>query len=183
MTSKSEYVIAWRKRTKRKMVEAMGGCCQICSYNRCNEALEFHHLDPAKKEFSFGKITASPKALAKIIEELKKCILLCANCRREVHTNLVQIPQTFTKLDESKLISEVEIKRQLKRQHIKNVDKNLYSIHKGDRIYKRKPRKIKIYLSKDELIDLLDNEFNGNKSALARHINVSEAAIRKKLRA
>ncbi|MEY4334993.1 MAG: phage FelixO1, partial [Bacteroidota bacterium] len=39
-------VIAWRKRTKQKLVEHKGGCCEICGYNKCIEALEFHHKDP-----------------------------------------------------------------------------------------------------------------------------------------
>lgn len=49
--SKSESVINWRKRTKIALVEYKGGKCCICGYNKCIEALEFHHLDPSQKDF------------------------------------------------------------------------------------------------------------------------------------
>src|SRR5690606_3801940 len=46
-----EKVKSHRKRLKEKSVEYKGGCCQVCSYNNCIGALEFHHLDPTKKDF------------------------------------------------------------------------------------------------------------------------------------
>jgi hypothetical protein len=79
----------------------MGGCCQICNYKKCNAALELHHLDPSIKEFSFGKTMSSPKAWSKICAELKKCILLCSNCHREVHNGVANVPETFRAFNES----------------------------------------------------------------------------------
>ena len=35
-----------RKIIKKWAVEEKGGKCSICGYNKCIEALEFHHLDP-----------------------------------------------------------------------------------------------------------------------------------------
>lgn len=29
----------------------MGGKCEKCGYNKCLDALEFHHKDPSQKEF------------------------------------------------------------------------------------------------------------------------------------
>ena len=49
--SKSKSVINWRKRTKIALVEYKGGKCCVCGYNKCIEALEFHHLDPSQKDF------------------------------------------------------------------------------------------------------------------------------------
>lgn len=83
------------------MVESMGNKCQICGYNRCHAALELHHLDPSQKEFTFGTVIANPKAWHRIEEELKKCILLCSNCHREIHANIVDIPVTFQAFDPS----------------------------------------------------------------------------------
>jgi len=71
VTKQSKRVIDWRIRTKEKIVASMGGCCQICKYDRCNSALELHHIDPDEKELSFGSIRANPKSIDKIIEELK----------------------------------------------------------------------------------------------------------------
>ena len=31
-----------------------GGRCQVCGYDRCIEALEFHHLDPTQKDFGLS---------------------------------------------------------------------------------------------------------------------------------
>ncbi len=101
MTSTSEYVKQWRLSTKIKMIESMGGKCQCCGYSRCTAALELHHIDPTQKDFAFGKITANPAAWHKIAAELLKCILVCANCHREIHNDNRALPETFIKFDES----------------------------------------------------------------------------------
>lgn len=82
-----EAVDKRRRELKRLSVEYKGGECSKCGYNRCIAALEFHHLDPTKKDFGIGgsKQTSSWK---KIQIELDKCILLCSNCHREEHFNL-----------------------------------------------------------------------------------------------
>ena len=88
MNSKSEHVKKWRRVTKNRMVESMGGKCQCCGYNKCSDALEFHHIDSNGKEMALGASRASPKAWIKIVEELRKCILVCSNCHKEIHYNL-----------------------------------------------------------------------------------------------
>ena len=52
----SKAVVQFLQRRKKWAVEAFGGKCGICGYNKCIEALEFHHLDPSQKEFT---LTAS----------------------------------------------------------------------------------------------------------------------------
>jgi hypothetical protein len=47
--------------------------------------MEFHHVDPEQKEISIVK--AARQSWEKLVEELKKCILLCANCHREEHAD------------------------------------------------------------------------------------------------
>ena len=69
---------------RRKAVIHMGGCCRICGYNRCLAALDFHHLDPAQKEFNISSVMSWPR----IMMELNKCELLCSNCHREVHDGM-----------------------------------------------------------------------------------------------
>lgn len=56
--------------------------CSICKYNKCSAALDFHHLDPNKKE---RRVTARmwKNSLGKL--ELDKCILVCKNCHMEIH--------------------------------------------------------------------------------------------------
>lgn len=104
MSKQSEKVIRWRANTKRKVISSMGGCCQICKYNKCDSALDLHHIDPSAKELSFNRIRANPVSSDKIKNELKKCILLCCRCHREVHAGIVSLPETYQTFDEEKYI-------------------------------------------------------------------------------
>ena len=72
----------YRKNIKIKMVEYKGGKCEICGYNKCIEALEFHHTNPKEKDFN---ISGGTKSFNSLKSELDKCILVCANCHREIH--------------------------------------------------------------------------------------------------
>ena len=72
----------WRKR-KLFAVEYKGGKCSKCGYDKCIGALEFHHLDPSEKEAHWTKMRLWSES--RLLKELDKCILLCANCHREIH--------------------------------------------------------------------------------------------------
>jgi hypothetical protein len=91
MSKSSKAVIEWRKRTKARIVESMGGKCSICGYSRCDEVLELHHLEPEKKKFGFSSIRANPKAWETIVTELRKCVLLCSNCHKEVEAGHAKV--------------------------------------------------------------------------------------------
>lgn len=80
-----------RKKLKSMAIAYKGGKCEICGYNRDYSALEFHHRDASKKDFGLSTrgLTRSWK---RIKEELDKCILLCANCHREIHSGSLQLP-------------------------------------------------------------------------------------------
>ena len=82
----SESVILWRKRTKVKLIEYKGGKCEICGYNRCITALEFHHLNPNEKDFS---ISGRSLSFDRLKNEVDKCILVCSNCHSEIHAGLI----------------------------------------------------------------------------------------------
>jgi transposase len=84
--------VAQRRRTiKRKLVEEAGGKCLLCGYDRCQQVLEFHHLDPGLKEFQLSHNGAT-RSLARSRAEARKCILLCANCHREVEAGIRAVP-------------------------------------------------------------------------------------------
>jgi hypothetical protein len=84
--NKSKYV---ERAKKRKPVEyqktrnLLKGLKTQCI--RCGEdhpaVLDFHHTNPDEKESSIARI----KSRKKIIEESKKCIVLCSNCHRKLH--------------------------------------------------------------------------------------------------
>jgi ribosomal protein S6 len=80
-----EQVISWRKNNKQKLIEYKGGCCEICRYDKCIEALEFHHKNPLEKDFGISGVSRS---FEKMKREVDKCILVCANCHREIHAKL-----------------------------------------------------------------------------------------------
>jgi len=61
----------------------LGGKCVKCGYNKCTHALEFHHQNN-NKEFTISKQWNS-KTWELMKKEVKKCILLCSNCHRELH--------------------------------------------------------------------------------------------------
>lgn len=70
---------------KYEIIEARGGKCEICGYNKNLAALDFHHKNPDEKEFQLDMRQLSNCSLEKLESELSKCIILCANCHRELH--------------------------------------------------------------------------------------------------
>jgi hypothetical protein len=79
-------VTEWRRRTKLRAIEYKGGQCIRCGYSKSPAALEFHHRDPAQKEFGIAG-AGNCVAWEKLRSELDKCDLLCANCHREVEAS------------------------------------------------------------------------------------------------
>ena len=76
-----------RKKIRLMAVEYKGGRCGRCGYDRCMEALEFHHRDPLRKDFSISE-KGYTRSWVSVRRELDKCEILCANCHRETHVQL-----------------------------------------------------------------------------------------------
>lgn len=57
--------------------------CDICGYNKNAAALEWHHPNQ-DKENNPGDLLRSGK-IKEYKTEIAKCILVCANCHREIH--------------------------------------------------------------------------------------------------
>lgn len=72
----------WIQR-KLDAVQLKGGCCQSCGYDKYYGALHFHHLNPNEKDADWTKLRR--RSWHKVVEELDKCVLLCANCHAETH--------------------------------------------------------------------------------------------------
>ena len=47
-------------------------------------------LDPNKKDFGIAN-KGYTRSWEKVQEELDKCIMVCANCHREIHDGLIQL--------------------------------------------------------------------------------------------
>lgn len=75
-----------RRNAKQQAVAYKGGRCVVCGYDRCADALAFHHVE-GQKEFGIafqGRIRSWPVIQA----ELDRCIMVCANCHAEIHAGL-----------------------------------------------------------------------------------------------
>ena len=75
-----------RKQKKKKCLEYKGGKCEKCGYDKCVQALAFHHVDPKQKEFQISNFLTKKWDVLK--KELDKCMLVCANCNIEIHNIL-----------------------------------------------------------------------------------------------
>lgn len=69
---------AWHLQRKAKL-----GC------SRCPEhhpyCLDYHHKVPAEKSFEISDAVASTMSKDRILLEIAKCELICANCHRKEH--------------------------------------------------------------------------------------------------
>jgi 5-methylcytosine-specific restriction endonuclease McrA len=83
----------WNKRTAQAQKDKVkqikldyGGKCTRCGYDKCLDALEFHHTDPTQKEFHLGE--ARGRSMDKLKAELEKCEMVCRNCHTEIHAEM-----------------------------------------------------------------------------------------------
>jgi len=69
---------------KKRAIELRGGKCEKCGYNKCIEALQFHHRNPEEKSFGLSQ-SGNTRSWQEYLNEVMKCDLLCANCHAEEH--------------------------------------------------------------------------------------------------
>ncbi len=91
-TQNSQNVISFVKRRKTNLIKVFHSQCCICGFNAFQEALEFHHVDPSQKEFGITDGGTVTKALSKQLDEMRKCVLVCANCHRGIHAGYLKVP-------------------------------------------------------------------------------------------
>ena len=76
---------------KREAVLYKGGKCAVCGikYNGENGAIfDFHHINPKEKDFNISTLFRNCSTIPdKIWKELDKCILVCSNCHRQIHSD------------------------------------------------------------------------------------------------
>lgn len=73
-----------RQAIKVKAVEYKGGECFRCGYSKSVKALQFHHIEPHKKDFGVST-KGFTRSWEKLKVELDKCNLVCSNCHAEIH--------------------------------------------------------------------------------------------------
>lgn len=184
-----EYVKSYRQRFKEKLVNLMGGSCSICKYSKCIKALEFHHTDSSKKDFTISQM----KKLnwKKIFKEAQKCVLVCANCHREIHDGVAICPLVreikFENLSDIWIDwKEINLEKDLENMNIYDVAKK-YNIS-SQSVYKecrkrnlknknKRKQKLKFIVSKEELQKLINEK---PIETIGKMFNVSGNAIKKR---
>lgn len=159
---RKDGVLDIRRRNKIRLVEYKGGKCEICGYDKCIDALELHHLNPNEKEFG---IAGDTRSLEKLKKEADKCILLCANCHRELHAKEreeIRLKKEKEKLERSKLYFEVKhinrkqnkklVEEKLKLDNIKSDIKDKLSKKEISEKYKVGLTTLKRFLKKNNLV-------------------------------
>lgn len=79
----SESSVKKQRARKEELVKLLGGKYMKCGYNKYVGALQFHHINPKEKSFGISSKYQSWK-VERLINEVKKCILICANCHAEL---------------------------------------------------------------------------------------------------
>lgn len=87
---RAEDVVNWRRRAKARLLQEAGGRCQICGYSRYQGALQFHHVDPSRKEFAISRRGVT-RSFGELRAEARKCVLLCSNCHAEVEAGYSKV--------------------------------------------------------------------------------------------
>ena len=100
----------WRRKQEesvRAFLLLIGGdACQVCNYNRCKANLCFHHIVTQDKRFQLNGRNLYRYSRNLIIEEAKKCALICVLHHGEIHNGFkyelkplefsgVEIPDSF----------------------------------------------------------------------------------------
>ncbi len=86
-----------RKQKTRELKLFMGGKCQLCHYDKCLEALDFHHIDPSTKVENLSNLTKS-RGIDALKLEAAKCLLICSNCHREFHAGIISLSEVDSTL-------------------------------------------------------------------------------------
>lgn len=88
-----------RARMKQRAVEYMGGSCMGCDRTGPLALFEFHHRDAGTKDFGISE-NGILRRWDSIAAELAKCVMLCANCHREVHAGMRTVAEDLKQLAE-----------------------------------------------------------------------------------
>lgn len=75
-----------RRSMKLQAIKLLGGKCCKCGYDKCIDALEFHHENQEEKEFKLG--SGNTMSWKEYKKEALKCILVCSNCHKEIHASI-----------------------------------------------------------------------------------------------
>lgn len=81
VTKRKQKTHQWFEELKQTMA------CQRCGENH-PAALDFHHRNSNEKEILISQAVHNGWGIERILNEIEKCDVLCANCHKRVHAEL-----------------------------------------------------------------------------------------------
>lgn len=82
----------WKERRTQALLDVgIVWKCVRCGYDKCEDAIDLHHVDPSQKDFAISS-RWSVSAI-KLKAEVDKCVILCANCHRELHADVWKLDE------------------------------------------------------------------------------------------
>jgi len=79
----SAYTMKRRDAHKQYLVDYFGDVCSDCGNKYPVCCYDFHHINPEEKKFEIAPRLDSK--VETIMEEVKKCLMICSNCHRIRH--------------------------------------------------------------------------------------------------
>lgn len=64
--------------------------CVVCGEEE-RICLDFHHTNPKDKDSTVTKLLNDFRSKERVLNEIKKCKVLCSNCHRKVHANIIKL--------------------------------------------------------------------------------------------
>jgi predicted HNH restriction endonuclease len=79
--------------------------CVLCK-EEFPDCLEFHHIDNTQKEICINDVVKT-RDVGRLLREIKKCVILCANCHRKVHAGNIYLHKDLIKPNYAKLLVQI----------------------------------------------------------------------------
>jgi len=80
------------EKVRNKVHDIVGEKCWLCGYDKGvdgRKVLDFHHMDPKIKNFNLSVRNMCNLNWDRVFSEIKKCVLICCRCHREVEYGLI----------------------------------------------------------------------------------------------
>lgn len=183
MNMNTKNVKNYRTRAKNRLVEIFGGSCNICGYNKTVTALEYHHIDESTKEFGISE-RGWTRSFERVLNEAKKCIMVCSNCHREIHAGLIDLSKYPSQFNDDIAQKYINVVNNTKKKTVnccvcgKEKPNNQQFCSKKCFNENKKPRKL---LVTDDILFQLYNDV-GNYEEVGRQFGVTGAAVKRRLR-
>ncbi len=107
----SKNAILKQQNLKKKCIEYLGGECECCHQKFDEKIYQFHHTEPAHKDFNICKHKSFN--FENVKSELDKCILLCANCHYRIHSHMKKQNGYFNKIKNNSELWNINKQRKL----------------------------------------------------------------------